>query len=274
MAEKRHPQGKDDDLHGNSGSRQLSSAVRTLGILEHLAEHRKINLERLATETGLPKPTLHRFLATLVELGYVYRDQNDQYSLTLRMFSVGSKGLAHMDLPQDARPIALMLGERLHETVHMGVLDDKMAMYILKIESRYTIRMYSRVGKRIPLYCTAIGKILLAGMDEAAASATLDSIDLIPFTKDTVTARSALEKELSVIRNQEYAEDGQEYEEGVRCIAFPVRDHTGAVIAGLSVSWPTFRFDESQRDRYIAAIGESAHAISSLLGYLPASPKI
>jgi len=241
--------------------------MRTLGILEHLANHKRINLERLAEETGLPKPTLHRFLATLVELGYVFRDENDQYSLTLRMFSIGSKGLAHLDLARDTRPIAEALGTRLNETVHMGIADDDMAMYIIKIESKYTIRMYSRVGKRIPLYCTAIGKTILAGMPEEQRDRMLAEMELVPFTRATIVDPQALRNELESVKSQGFAEDLEEHEEGVRCIAAPVRDYTGAVTAALSVSWPLFRFNENKREFYIAEITESAQKISALLGY-------
>ena len=260
---------KPDSALSKAGSASLSSVERTLGILEHLAGHRKINLERLAEETALPKPTLHRFLASLVSLGYVYRDENDQYSLTLKMFSGGSKGLTHMDLTQDARPIAENLGRLLGETVHMGILDDEMAMYILKIESQYTIRMYSRVGKRIPLYCTAIGKILLSHMEEQKLTVFLQKTTLVPFTRTTITTESALRDTLHNVRLHGYAEDIEEHEEGVRCIAAPVRDYTKEVVAGLSVSWPVFRFNEEERESYIKAIQSSADAISALLGYNP-----
>ena len=251
-----------------SGNKPLSSVVRTLGILEHLAGQRNINLERLAAETGLPKPTLYRFFVTLVDLGYVYRDMNDQYSLTLRMFSIGSKGLSHMDLQRVARPLAEELGNALDETVHMGVLDEDKAMYILKIESRYTIRMYSRVGKRIPLYCTAIGKILLSEMDAARLEQLLGNMEFVPFTKRTITDRKTLFSELATVRGQGYSEDVEEHEEGVCCLAVPIRDHTGAIIAGMSVSWPTFRFVDTEKERYIHTIKSSALSISSLMGYI------
>lgn len=241
--------------------------TRTLQILERLAAHRKINLERLSEEAQIPKPTLLRFLATLVDLGYVSRDTNDQYSLTLRMFSVGAKGLSHMDLAQDARPHAESLRSRLRETVHMGVQDDDMAMYILKIESEYTIRMYSRVGKRIPLYCTAIGKVLFADMEETKQHQFLEQLELIPYTRNTIIDRDQLKSELQQIALQDFSEDLEEYEEGVRCIAAPIRDYTRRVIAGLSVSWPLFRFEIERRDEYIHAITACAQTISSLLGY-------
>ena len=190
---------KADAMETETGSKELrivTSVARTLAILERLSEQRCIHLEHLAMKTGLPKPTLHRFLASLVELGYVHRDANDRYSLTLRMLGIGSRGLAHMDMQETAYPVARQLGEHLHETVHMGVLDEDMAMYILKIESRYTLRMYSRIGKRIPLYCTAIGKVLLSGMREDQLEAYLLQSETIPFTRNTITDPLRLKEQL------------------------------------------------------------------------------
>lgn len=245
-----------------------SSVTRTLGILEHLSNHKSINLERLAEETSLPKPTLYRFLSTLVELGYVYRDANDQYSLTLKMFSVGSKGLSHMEISQVAAPAAEELGLHVGETVHMGVLDDGSAMYILKIESRYTIRMYSRVGKRIPLYCTAIGKVLLSELPEGRLNDLVKQMEFVPFTRNTITGSKELLAQLSEIRHLGFAEDKEEHEEGICCIAVPVRDYEGTLVAGLSVSWPVFRFHHELRQEYISAIKKCADTISARLGYL------
>lgn len=172
-----------------------------------------------------------------------------------------------MDIAQDARPHAEELQSRLRETVHMGVEDDDMAMYVLKIESEYTIRMYSRVGKRIPLYCTAIGKILFADMEESKQYRLLDLLELVPYTRSTLVDKEKLKSELQLVARQGFSEDVEEYEEGVRCIAAPVRDYTGRVIAGLSVSWPLFRFDMEQRDMYVRAITEYAQTISSMFGY-------
>jgi IclR family KDG regulon transcriptional repressor len=259
-----------DEIDASEGTtgRLLSSAVRTLHILEHLAGHKTINLERLAGESGLPKPTLYRFLSTLVDLGYVYRDDNDQYSLTLKMFSIGSKSLVHMDLVRIANPVAEDLGGCLHETVHMGVLDEDQAMYVLKIESRYTIRMYSRVGKRIPLYCTAIGKVLLHGLEDQRLESFLASTEFVPFTRNTIGDAKTLRNALDLVGANGYAEDDEEHEEGIRCIAAPVHDHQGRVVAGLSVSWPVFRFDENSKADYIAAVRQSALTVSKRLGFL------
>ncbi|MDD2395951.1 MAG: IclR family transcriptional regulator, partial [Sphaerochaeta sp.] len=174
------------EIDSGSEKQQTSGVIRTIAILETLSRHQTINLESLAKETKLPKATLLRFLSTLVNLGYVYRDPSDLYSLTLKMFSVGSHGLEHIDLIQIANPIAQKLCEELGETVHMGVLEDDEAVYILKKESSFTIRMYSRVGKTIPLYCTAIGKILLSDMNERELASYLGKVNLKPFTPNTL----------------------------------------------------------------------------------------
>ena len=251
-----------------SSAKQLSSVTRTFGILEQLARHKQINLERLAVETELPKPTLHRFLSTLVELGYVYKDLNDQYSLTLKMFSVGSRGLAHMELSKIAEPVAEQLRDTLGETVHMGILDEQYAMYIIKIESLYTIRMYSRVGKRIPLYCTSIGKVILAGLPQTRRKAMLDCMQLVRFTSSTISERVSLETELDAIIESGFAEDREEHEKGIRCIAVPVKDHEGNTVAGLSVSWPVFRFDEKEKEHYLIHLKQAGDGISARLVHL------
>lgn len=244
-----------------------SGVIRTIMILETLSRHQSINLESLAKETTLPKATLLRFLSTLVNLGYVYRDPHDLYSLTLKMFSVGSRGLEHLDLINLASPIAQRLCEELGETVHMGVLEEDSAVYVLKKESSYTIRMYSRVGKTIPLYCTAIGKILLSDMENQEINAYLERTKLKAFTPNTLTTKEQLLTELKDIRSQGMAMDNEEHEMGTLCIGSPIRDHSGKVIAAMSVSWPLFRFEPEQTDRMSQAIREATDHLSRLMGF-------
>lgn len=246
--------------------KQINAVTRTIRVLEVLAHHKAINLERLAKETDLPKATLLRFLGTLGSLGYVYRDPYDQYSLTLKMFSVGSHSLEHIDLVRIAHPVAEALAEDLGETVHMGILEESAAVYILKIESKYTIRMHSRVGKSIPLYCTAIGKTLLSGLDSAGLKDMLSRMKLVPFTPHTIRTVSALQAELEDIRTKGWAMDREEHEEGISCICAPVRDYTGAIVAALSASWPLFRFDKDKEAECAQRIMAAARSISAMLG--------
>lgn len=252
--------------YDESGDKQLSAVLRTITVLEVLAQHRDSSLEELSRETSLPKATLLRFLTTLAASGYVYRNPSDRYSLTLKMFTVGSHSLEHIDLIALARPIAEELRNSLGETVHMGIRDDDEAVYILKVESKYSLRMHSRVGKSIPLYCTAIGKTLLAHADEVTREKLFDRIQLVPFTTQTNRQKDTLDKDLQTIRSEGYASDREEHEDGVCCLAAPISDYTGQVIAAISVSWPLFRYDNAREADYIYILTNAAHKITRILG--------
>lgn len=252
----------------DASDKQISAVSRTMRVLETLSRYKGINLEQLAKKTDLPKATLLRFLSTLTSLGYVYRDPGDSYALTLKMFAVGSHSLEHIDLSRVARPVAEELAETLGETVHMGILEETAAVYIMKIESRYTIRMHSRIGKAIPLYCTAIGKLLLANLEAGERKSLLNQQKLVPFTPNTINTLPKLEKELAEIVHNGWAMDREEHETGISCIGAPVKDHTGKTVAALSVSWPMFRYEQGRFQEYVAEIQKAAQRISRLLGNL------
>lgn len=240
--------------------------MRTFRIIEKLSLVSSSSLEALSRESKLAKPTVYRFLLTLRDLGYVKKDDSDRWFLTMKLFGIGSRALDHIKLPSVARPIAEALSVDLGETVHMGILDEEEAIYVLKIESKYTIRMYSRVGKRIPLYCTAIGKMLLSDMDTEEMHARIEAIRMVPFTPYTIRNAQDLEKELERIRNEGCAEDAEEHEEGIHCIAAPIRDSSERIVAALSVSWPKFRFETEKKNSYCDRIRQAAEEISAILG--------
>ncbi len=245
----------------------VSAAVRVLAVLDQLSRQRAVGLEELSRQLKLAKPTVYRFLLTLQELGYARRIDGERWAMSMKMFNMGSRALDHLDLHAAARPIAEQLAEELGETVHMGVLDGDSAVYVLKIESKYTIRMYSRVGRRMPLYCTAIGKVLLAWMTPAERDEALEGVRLVAFNPRTITTRAALDAAVAQVRQQGYAVDDEEREDGVHCIGAPVFDYTGAVAAAISVSWPTFRFTPGEEGEKIERTKEAAARISAILGY-------
>lgn len=244
----------------------ISAVARAFVVIEKLALVSSASLEELSRSARLAKPTTYRFLMTLRDLGYVRKDDGDRWFLTMKLFAIGSKALDHIELPKVARPVAERLSADLGETVHMGVLDEGEALYVLKIESKYTIRMYSRVGKKIPLYCSAMGKVLLADMSDEERKAHIDSMKLVPFTPHTIRTAAALEQELERVRADGFAVDAGEHEEGVACIAAPIRDHSGRAVAAISVSWPTFRFEDERKAEYRSRIKAAAAEISSVLG--------
>lgn len=245
---------------------RMSAVERTMLILETLSKAEAINLENMAKLTALPKATLLRFLSSLISLGYVYRDSADQYHLTLKMFMVGSRSLSHIDLVSTAKPFAKKLSQELGETVHMGILEDDEAVYVLKEESSYTLRMYSRVGKIIPLYCTAIGKVFLSEMSDEELDGYLSTHTLKPFTPKSLD-ESGLRAELQEIRSRGWAIDREEHEENIVCIASPIRDYSGKAVAAISASWPVFRFCGEDLDKNASLVSETAGEISSILGF-------
>jgi len=245
----------------------VSAAARALAVLERLSRQRTIGLEELSRDVKLAKPTVYRFLQTLQELGYARRSDGDQWAMTLKLFNVGSRALDHVDLHAAARPVAEELSDDLGETVHMGVLEGDSAVYVLKIESRHTIRLVSRVGRRIPLYCTAIGKVLLAFAKEEERESALKGVRLLAFTRKTLTTRAALQAELDRIREQGFGLDDEEHEDGIHCIGAPIFDHTGAVVATLSASWPGFRYEHGEEGEKIDKVKAAAARISAVLGF-------
>lgn len=250
----------------------VSAVERTILILEELSSHPGINLEDFAKACDLPKATLYRFLQTLTTLGYVRRDENDRYSLTLRMFSIGSSSLEYTDLLSVSRPVAQKLSDLTGETVHIGMLEKTRAVYVLKIESAHTIRMFSRVGKHIPLHCTAIGKILISEMDKNARHELYEQIhgknkNFDKYTENTLITDAALDKELESVKLSGYGRDREEHELGITCIGAPIRDVSGKIIAAMSVSFPCFRFPEEKADEIISAVKNAALEISCAMGY-------
>jgi IclR family KDG regulon transcriptional repressor len=245
----------------------VGAAARALAVLDRLSRRRATSLEELSREVQLAKPTVYRFLLTLQELGYARRVDGERWAMTLKLFNVGSRALDHLDLHAVAQPIAVELAEALGETVHMGVLEGNAAVYVLKIETHHTIRMFSRVGRRIPLHCTAIGKVLLAFARDEEREAALQGVRLLAHTRRTLTTRAALNAELERIREQGFALDDQEHEEGIHCIGAPVFDHAGAVVAGLSASWPGFRYQRDREGALIDRVQADAARISASLGH-------
>jgi len=250
----------------NMGNSQLISYVaRVFVILETLAESGTTSLEQLVNRTGIPKSTIFRLLKTLNNLGYVIRGDDAKFTLSLKMFNIGAKVLESMDLYNVARPIMQRLSDISEETIHLAVMMEDKALYIMKIESRHTIRMYSTIGKEAPLYCTALGKALLAW--NANYEEIARRINLISYTEHTINTVDGLLSELELTRKRGYSIDAEEHEPNIYCIGAPIFDYTQQVIAALSISWPVFRFDVNKEKEWANILMDAAKEISILLGY-------
>jgi len=246
----------------------VSSVMKVFGILQALGEERDHGITELAQRVMMSKSTVYRFLQTMKTLGYVTQEgESEKYSLTLKLFELGAKALQNVDLIRSADVQMRELSRLTKETIHLGALEEDSIVYIHKIDSLYNLRMYSRIGRRNPLHTTAIGKVLLAWRDRVEVNEILKEVEFKRSTANTIVTREALIEVLDQVKAQGFGEDNEEQEEGLRCIAVPVFDRFGVVIAGLSISFPTIRFSEEAKSDYVAMLHRAARALSAEMGY-------
>jgi len=242
---------------------------KSLSILEILLQNDSaMNMIELSEKLGFYPSTTHRILDTLKHWGYVEQDSHTQkYQLGLKVLELGMAKLHQMDLVREAIPYLKELVNQCNETVHLGVLEEGKVLYLAKEESSQTIRMISYVGKRAPLHCTALGKVLLTYLSTEKRKKILGEKVLPRLTENTITDKKELEKELGKVREQGFSLDREENEKDVRCIAAPIRNYQGEVIAAVSISGPAFRIDVSTENSLKKDLIKTSKEISERLGY-------
>jgi DNA-binding IclR family transcriptional regulator len=249
----------------------VQSVDRAITILETLAKDKDgCRVTELASATGLHKSTVHRLLSTLMSRGYVEKCLgSENYKLGIRILLLGSSILDRMDLRNIAKPYIQELSNRTKEVVHLSILDDGEAVYIDKVESSdHSIRMYSQIGKRGPLHCTAVGKVLLADLRDSEVERIIGQKGMRKYTKSSIDNLNQLKEELSLIRERGYAFDEMEHEEGIRCVAAPIYDQSGKVIAAVSLSGPIIHVTHYRMPELTEQVLETAEEISYQLGYI------
>lgn len=245
----------------------VSSVMKTFGILQALATQKDIGISDLAQRLMMSKSTVYRFLQTMKTMGYVSQEgETENYSLTLKLFELGAAALEYVDLVELADVEMRRISDLTMEALHLGALDGDGIIYIHKIDSKYNLRMQSRIGRRNPLYSTAIGKVLLAERSEEEVRQILAEVEFTQSTENTHSDVDSLLKELPIVKEQGFAQDNEEQEVGLRCLAVPVYDRFNRVVAGMSVSLPTIRFTEQKQVEYVQELHQAAARISAKLG--------
>lgn len=248
------------------------SVIKTMQLLEQLSRDGESSLGEVAARLGMHKSTVHRFVNSLKELGYVRQNpENERYSLTLKLFEVGSAVLERTELWKEAHPLMKTLAEQTLETVHLAALENDELVYLHKIESTRALRvsMNTRVGRTAPLHCTSLGKVLLGSLPERKRERLMKKVRYDRYTEHTRTEPAALTEELDKVARLGYAYDDEEHELGVRCVGAPIRNAIGEVVAALSVSMPSVRLNEENRSTYTELVVRSAQNISYKLGWRP-----
>jgi IclR family KDG regulon transcriptional repressor len=252
-------------------TRIYSSQVldRVVQILDCFGPERtELRLFDIAAATRLHKSTLYRLLEAMRSHRLIgFDERTGSYHLAMKLFEMGSLAVKRLALDQHAHPILDRLADVSGETAHLCVLDGADVVYIAKVECTRTLRIPSAVGQRNPAYCTGVGKAILAHLAPEQFAEYIAGTSLRAFTKKTLTSAAELKANLRQIVAQGYAIDDQEREEGVRCVAAPVRDHSGRVIAAISIAGPTMRVTKEKVAELAAHVMRAANEISAKLGY-------
>ncbi|MFF1477658.1 IclR family transcriptional regulator [Streptomyces sp. NPDC058301] len=235
---------------------------RALSILPLLAQG-PADLGQVAERLGVHKSTALRLLRTLHEHGLVYRQEDQRYRLGARLFALAQEAVENLDVREIAHPHLVALNERIGHTVHLAVYEDGEVLYIDKVESRYPVRMYSRIGKPVAITVAAVAKLLLADLPDAERRAVADKLDYPAYTSRSTPNAAAFLKELAAVREQGWASDLGGHEESINCVAAPVRGTDGRVVAAMSVSAPNVVVTAEELLALLPLVRRTADAISS-----------
>jgi DNA-binding IclR family transcriptional regulator len=245
----------------------LKSLVKVVRILECFSVNdRALSLADICQRTGFPKSTTHRLVASMREVGFLDQDrERDRYRLGLRLFEFGDIVLANLDVRREARPIMETLQQMVGQAVHLAVFDGLRAVVIHRADGAGDAAKSSLI-ENAPVHCTSLGKAILAFQSEEAIERVIAS-GLSRHTDQTITDPDALRATLLRVRETGYAIDNEEHQPGIRCVGAPIRDQTGRIFAGLSVSGPSWQMPLSEIPDLAKIVVYQARVISQRLGW-------
>ena len=244
------------------------SVLKALDVIDCLAaEKNPLSAREIAFKCKYSRPTVYRLLVTLASKGFVVSPIDGLFELSPKFLSLSKNLLEKYDLVKIAKPSMESLSQLSGETVHLAIMDDIEILYIGKVDSSQSIRMYSSIGTRNPIYSTAMGKAILAFMSKPEQLELIKQIHFVARTANTITNPSLLIASLDEIHSLGYAFDDIENEEGVRCVAAPIFDFTSKVIGAISISGPAYRLDIERLTGLSTNVRNSAMEISRLSGY-------
>jgi len=257
----------DDDSLDAKQPESVAAVLKVFAILQALSEQRDTGISELSVRLAMPKATVYRFLQTMKTLGFVRQEaDSERYGLAMKVFELGSRALQYPELVDLSKHHMQLVADATGETVHLGTLIDSEIIYVHKVDSRHMLGMYSRVGRRAPLHCTAIGKVLMAWEFPERRDRILAGASFERFREKTITERGAFLAELDRVRAQGFGEDREEFDDHIRCLGVPIFDRLAMPIAGLSVSFPTFRYDAAKAPEVVAMLKDASRDISARLG--------
>ncbi|MFS0724109.1 IclR family transcriptional regulator [Paenibacillus sp. 1P07SE] len=244
----------------------LDRALRILDLFDE--QTRELKITEISARMQLHKSTVHSLLRTLQMHGYIAQDeQSGKYRLGMTLVEKGQQMLQGMDLRDLARPHLQALAQAKGQTTHLVILDGSEGVYIDKVEGAKAAIRYSRIGRRVPLHSSAVGKVLAAYQGEAQLQRLLQSYSYMTRTERTISSEAQFRRELEAVRSEGIGYDREENEPGVRCAAAPIFNHAGGVAAAMSISTMVAHVDDAELAELVGLLRQEAAAISRKLGY-------
>lgn len=248
----------------------ITALQRGLRLLHLFSQYpRGLTAKQVAGFSRLPVSTVHRFLANLVTAGFLSCDNDGTYHLGIACFAIGQAAVGQLDIRRLSLPYLRELNQQTRETIHLTVRHGLSAVYVEKLDSPEPLRIHSRIGASVPLYCSAVGKVMLAYMPVEEQERILPELGLKRLTPNTVGNLQELKTELYRVRKNGYACDMEEHEMHIRCVAAPIWDHTGSVQSSLSITAPVVRMPVTRLRQLAPLIQTAGLQISRELGYQP-----
>ncbi|HET6419996.1 MAG TPA: IclR family transcriptional regulator [Geobacteraceae bacterium] len=248
----------------------IQSVSHALDLLEQFHDEvDELGVTELSKRLKLHKNNVFRLLATLESRGYI--DQNkvtENYRLGLKTLELGQTFVKQMGLLRQSRPVLEWLVKQCNETSYIAILKDFDIIYLDAVETDLTVRVVSRVGSRLPAYCSAAGKAQLAYLSEEELDKYFSGKEMRRYTRNTVTDVEGLKKELKKITETGFSIDDEELDTGVRCVGAPIRDYTRRIIGAVSISGPSMRLSLERIEKELVPLAKkAADEISMKLGY-------
>nr|WP_295970824.1 IclR family transcriptional regulator [uncultured Bacillus sp.] len=247
----------------------IQSVERALLILDLFDEYEiELKITEISERMQLHKSTVHSLLKTLQEHHYIAQNpENGKYKLGLKLVERGNLVVNTLDIRQVAKGYLHDLSRKTGQTTHLGILDGQEGVYIEKVEGEKAVIRYSRIGKRIPLHSTAIGKVLLAFQDPKEIQRILTGYVYTIQTEHSIKSEAELLEELERVNQQGYAVDNLENEQSVRCIAVPIRNYDNQILAAISISTLISEVNDEKLNEYINLLKKAGLELSKKFGY-------
>jgi DNA-binding IclR family transcriptional regulator len=267
------PSGKRPRKRGRRAPVMVNALRRGLEVLETIAEAGgRLPLKPIAERVGLHLSTAHHLVRTLEALGYVEQSEGKAYRLRRRVFQLAAAAWNDDELAQLAGPVVRELGLKTGETAQFAVFDRRLAVVLAKFDATGPWRLYDRVGAERPAYCTAIGKAQLAFQKPPILREYLEAVELRAFTANTITSASRLQRELQRIAKRGVAVDDEEFSMGVRCLAVPIFNFTGTVVAAVGLFGATWRVTPDRMADLVGTLREMGERLCRELAYIGPYP--